>query len=117
METTYQQDISGVEPVLVQLQQLFDKALKKVTEKQLSAHTVTIKIKYHDFVQITRSRTLPGTITGTVNIKSLIDQLLINTDVGHRNVRLLGVTLSSFDGDKAELPQVEQIDLFECSQL
>jgi DNA polymerase IV len=116
VETTYQQDISGTDLVLEQLQQLFDTALKKVTDKHLSAHTITVKIKYHDFVQITRSRTLPEIITNSIKIKPLIDQLLINTDVSHRNVRLLGVTLSSFDDDKAVLSTVEQIDLFEGIQ-
>lgn len=112
VETTFQQDISSTQAVFEQLQQLFDKALTKVTEKQLSAHTLTIKIKYHDFVQITRSRTLPQTITASGNIQDLLLELLKNTDVGRRDVRLLGITLSALE-DQSELSPVEQIDLFE----
>ena len=112
VETTYQQDISSIQVVLEQLQQLFDKALGKVMEKQLSAHTVTVKIKYHDFVQITRSRTLLQTIIAATNIAGLFNVLLKNTDVGRRDVRLLGITLSSFE-DRTALSPVEQVDLFE----
>jgi DNA polymerase-4 len=112
VETTYQQDISSTQAILEQLQRLFDKALTKVTEKQLSAHTVTVKIKYHDFVQITRSRTLPQTITTATPINDLLPGLLKNTDVGRRDVRLLGITLSSLD-DSLVRSSVEQIDLFE----
>jgi DNA polymerase IV len=114
VETTYQQDISSIQVVFEQLQQLFDKALGKVMEKQLSAHTMTVKIKYHDFVQITRSRTLPQTISAATNIQDLLATLLKNTDVGKRDVRLLGITLSSFD-DGVILSPAEQIDLFEST--
>lgn len=112
VETTFQQDINNTQTILEHLQQLFDKALTRVTEKQLSAHTVTVKIKYHDFVQITRSRTLPQTITASIPIKDILVSLLKNTDVGQRDVRLLGVTLSSLDEQSVQSP-VEQIDLFE----
>jgi DNA polymerase IV len=116
VETTFQQDINTIEVVRDHLQQLFAKALIKVTEKKLSAHTITVKIKYHDFVQITRSRTLQQTITDTANIKGLLDVLLNNTDVGKRDVRLLGITLSSFD-DTQKQSTLVQADLFENTWL
>ena len=117
VETTYQQDISDMETVLTQLQQLFEKASQRVRDKQLSAYTITVKIKYHDFVQITRSRTLAEAISGTIKIKPLLEQLLVNTEVGRRNVRLLGICLSSFTGDKADKPMLGQLDLFESKQM
>jgi DNA polymerase IV len=98
--------------VFDQLLQLFDKALTKVTEKNLLAHTVTVKIKYHDFVQITRSRTLPQPISAAIPLKALLLELLKNTDIGKRNVRLLGITLSSLDNTEVGF-KVKQIDLFE----
>ncbi len=112
VETTYQQDIGNVQAIIEQLQQLFNQSLLKLMEKQLSARTLTVKIKYHDFVQITRSRTLPQTITSSIKIRELLDELLKSTDVGRRNVRLLGITLSSLD-DRTSQPSFEQIDLFE----
>jgi DNA polymerase IV len=112
VETTFQSNIYNTQAVLEHLQQLFDKALAKVTEKQLSAHTLTVKIKYHDFVQITRSRTLPQTITSSTRIQDLLTELLKNTDVGKRDVRLLGIILSSLD-DQSALSPIQQIDLFE----
>ncbi len=112
VETTFQQDISSADVALEHLQQLFSDALQKVTAKRLSAHTVTVKIKYHDFVQITRSRTLPQTITPAIPIKELLAELIKNTDVGQRDVRLLGVTLSSLE-DQGVLSVIEQCDIFE----
>jgi DNA polymerase-4 len=111
VETTFQQDIVGSQRVLKQLQQLFDKALTRVNAKQLSARTLTIKIKYHDFVQITRSRTLPQPINIDTPINDLLRDLLTNTEIDLRPVRLLGVNLSYFDEPLNQLA-IGQADLF-----
>jgi DNA polymerase-4 len=111
VETTFQEDIENAEVVQQHLQKLFDKALARVMEKQLTAHTITVKIKYHDFVQITRSRTLPQIITNETRINDLLANLLKNTEVGQRNVRLLGITLSSLGGEFAK-SSFKQMDLF-----
>jgi len=110
VETTFQIDIKDRTEVLMHLQQLFQKALRKVNDKGLTAHTLTIKIKYHDFVQITRSRTLTLAISKAIDTAPILENLLNNTAVGQRKVRLLGVTLSSFDN---QLLNYRQMDLFE----
>lgn len=111
VEVTFQQDIKGKQDVIAQLQSLLDKALSKVAEKQLVARTLTVKIKYHDFVQITRSRTLPQIISAASSIGVIVEDLVKNTDIGRRNVRLLGVTLSSLES-KPEQTHFQQMDLF-----
>jgi len=111
VEITFQQDIKTRQEVVQHLRSLLANALKKTAEKQLAARTLTVKIKYHDFVQITRSRTLPYSITKTTNTLAVLENLLSNTDIGNRNVRLLGVTLSSLDNEP-ELNRCRQIDLF-----
>lgn len=115
VENTYQQDIDNIQVIHGQLQQLFDKAFARVSEKNLAAHTLTVKIKYHDFVQITRSRTLPHTITAQLNVQMLLEDLLKTTEIGSRAIRLLGITLSSLDEQPAHTT-AEQIDLFENSE-
>ncbi len=111
VETTFQQDIRVKQEIITYLQNLLEEALSKVAEKQLIAHTLTVKIKYHDFVQITRSRTLPQIITTASSLRVILEDLLKNTDIGRRNVRLLGITLSSL-GNKSEQTHFQQMDLF-----
>jgi DNA polymerase-4 len=111
VEITFQQDIKTRQEAVQHLQHLLENALKKTTEKQLVAHTLTVKIKYHDFVQITRSRTLPDSVTSTSATLAVLEHLLANTDIGNRNVRLLGVTLSSLE-NKPVLNRFQQMDLF-----
>jgi DNA polymerase IV len=56
-----------------------ESALSKLAAKQITAHTLTIKLKYHDFVQITRSKTLPQAITSTEGFETVLADLLKDT--------------------------------------
>jgi DNA polymerase-4 len=111
VETTFQQDINDRQEIARHLQGLLESALQKATEKQLAARTLTVKIKYHDFVQITRSRTLPYSLTSTSDTIPVLENLLANTDIGNRAVRLLGVTLSTLENQSAA-DRFQQLDLF-----
>ena len=112
VETTFQIDIKDRNDVLLYLHQLLDKALIKLSEKNLAAQTLTIKIKYHDFVQITRSQTLSKSISESSNLNPVIESLLKDTEIGLRKVRLLGVTLSSLHS-LSQFVNYQQMDLFE----
>jgi DNA polymerase-4 len=110
VEMTFQQDISVRQDVIAHLQALLDKALSKAAEKQLAAYTLTVKIKYHDFVQITRCRTMPQMITAASSVRVVLEDLLKNTDIGRRKIRLLGITLSSLEDKPGQT--YRQLDLF-----
>ncbi len=111
VETTFASDILEQQQVLNQLQHLFNKALIRLNKKQMIANTLTVKIKYHDFVQITRSCTLSATILMKTDPLLLLQSLLKNTDVGQRKIRLLGISLSSLR-DQDSLINYQQHDIF-----
>lgn len=114
VENTFPEDILDRKEVVFQLQQLLAQALERLAEKNLTARTLTVKIKYHNFVQITRSRTVScSLLTATDEVLlSLLVSLLKNTEVGNRKIRLLGVSLSSLEKPSA-LVQYRQLDLFD----
>ena len=111
VETTFQQDLQDPQLVLEQLHQLLKQALKKLAEKQLSAHTLTIKIKYQNFIQITRGRTLSSEIKDDSIALQLITDLLQTTEIQQKKVRLLGVTLSALTSQTQKY--YRQMDLFD----
>lgn len=111
IETTYQQDIREPGMIRQELRILLDKALTRLAAKQMTANTFTIKVKYHDFVQITRSRTFPHAITEAEGCDVILTDLLKDTEVGEKKVRLLGISLSSLQA-LTEL-SCRQIDLFD----
>jgi len=113
IETTFDHDIADLSTILRYLQDLLEKALIRLAEKQLTAYTLTVKIKYQNFVQITRGRTLAEPISDSPNTRLLLTELLKNTGIGTTKVRLLGVTLSGLENGDKRLGQYRQMDLFD----
>ena len=94
-ETTYNIDLTQTSEMIENLQQLAIEVWHELQEKHASARTVTIKVKFDDFNQLTRSKTLARDITELEDITSQLDELLNKAQVEDRRVRLLGVTVSN----------------------
>lgn len=113
-ETTFAADLMDTWVMLEHLMGLTERVLAKMAVRKECGYTLTLKVKYADFEQVTRSRTLnfPFLQTGDV-VPHLID-LLQRTEAGERQVRLLGVSFSSLAG----LPTstLGQMDLFDPIQ-
>ena len=71
-------------------------------EQGIKGRTVTLKIKFADFQQITRSQTLPQPISSTQTLFDVGCRLL-RAEVLPRPVRLIGLGLSGFDDAPAQL--------------
>lgn len=112
VETTFEEDIADPVMVARHLQQLLQKTLVKLVEKNLEAYTLTIKIKYQNFVQITRGKTLSQPITNNSATQLMLAELMKNTDIGEKKVRLLGVILSGLH-ERGSVRGFRQMDLFD----
>ena len=109
-ETTYAKDIKESDEIYQQLTELLEKALLKVHAKKLYARTLTIKIKYHDFQQITRSLTFNKPIKQQAMNTPVFRRLLHKDGIGQSKIRLLGITLSSLE---KQSNYYQQMDLFD----
>ncbi len=109
-ETTYTHDLQHSNEIYQQLAELLDKALLKVQTKKLYARTLTIKVKYHDFQQITRSLTFNKPIKNQLSKTPIFRQLLQREGIGQSKIRLLGVTLSSLE---KQTNYYQQMDIFD----
>lgn len=69
--------------------------------RNLHGRTVRLKIKYADFQQTSRSRTIATGFTTMGEVEAIIRALLEPPFPTTKGIRLLGVTLSSF-GEEAE---------------
>ncbi|MEI3553263.1 MAG: hypothetical protein V8Q54_00270 [Alistipes senegalensis] len=54
-----------------------------------------LKIKFDDFRQITRSRTLPATVDSRDGLRLVARELLAGVDFGGHRIRLIGVTVGN----------------------
>jgi DNA polymerase-4 len=107
-ETTFVQDILSVEVLTTKLNVLAEQVLTNLVKHKLQAKTLTIKVKYANFQQITRAHTAEH-ILNMSTLKQLIPHLLTRTEVGEKPVRLVGLSLSGFDNTKSAemLPQLD----------
>jgi DNA polymerase IV len=96
-ETTFQNDLNDVDVMLKQLKGLSEKVFLKLLEKELSAKTVTLKVKYNNFELVTRSITRENSLNSTDDIMWILGELIQKTEAGSRKVRLLGVSVSKLE--------------------
>jgi DNA polymerase-4 len=63
----------------------------------IRGRTATLKAKYADFQQITRSRTVDAPVQSRAVFEDIVSALLTPLFPVDKGIRLLGVTLSSLD--------------------
>lgn len=93
-ETTFAQDLRAFDEVVARLHELAREVLDDLNRRELKAHTLTIKVKYSDFTQVTRSVTRPWPLDDEHQVAQQVSALAQRTEAGQRPVRLLGVTVS-----------------------
>lgn len=111
-ETTFEQDVSEVSLMYQYLEQLTADVCGVLTKKQLAAYTVTLKVKYADFQQVTRSQTVDEPVYKPEQIHQLLPSLMQRTEISQRSVRLLGISLSKLTSILDE-GEVKQLSLFQ----
>ncbi len=102
-EQTFLEDISEKSAVTIELYNIMLELVRRITADEFKGHTLTLKVKYADFTQITRSITTEHSITTKNDILPLSRQLLTLVDYSAgRPIRLLGLSVSNPVEDEAE---------------
>ena len=96
-ETTFARDLVAWDEVAPALEPVYAKLWAAYTRHGMTVRTVTVKIKFANFRQITRSRSCIEAIASRAMIEQLSLDLLQPHFPPARGVRLLGVALSNFD--------------------
>ena len=94
-ETTFEQDLHEPATFNEALLPLIDSVWSYCERTKILGKTVTLKVKYADFTQITRSRSLPGWVPDKAVLTRITVDLLDSIVPLSQGVRLLGVSLSS----------------------
>jgi DNA polymerase-4 len=103
-EDTFAYDLTTVEEMNAELEKLAKLVNERLLKYQLKGRTVTLKIKYSDFRQITRSQSYPDCLDDMQTILDTAKNLLLSTDVEDSRVRLLGITVSNFN-----IPEIKPV--------
>ncbi len=106
-EDTFREDIHDLEAARAGLQPLIDKVWRYCEANDIRGKTVTLKVKWDDFTQITRSKTVAAPVASAFEIGEIVTLLLSPIFPVSKGIRLLGVTLSSLDAvDEGSEPQL-----------
>jgi DNA polymerase-4 len=94
-ENTFSEDLQGFEPMRDALQPIIEKVWRHCEQTGTRGRTATLKVKFADFEQITRSRSVGKGIANQRDLQEIALELLRGLAPMKKRVRLLGVTLSS----------------------
>ena len=100
-EDTFPQDLVHLEEMDEQLERIVKIVQERLQRSELKGRTITLKIKYSDFRQITRNQSFLSPVDDEQTILDTAKYLLRSTDAEGKKIRLLGVSLSNF----GEMPQ------------
>jgi DNA polymerase IV len=94
-ESTFAADLFTFEAARDELLPIIDKVWRHCESTGTRGRTVTLKIKYADFQQITRSQSVRGMIEGRTVLEEISLELLRAQFPVRKGIRLLGVALSA----------------------
>jgi DNA polymerase IV len=94
-ENTFFEDLTEFDAMCEALQPILDKLWGHCASTGLSGRSVTLKVKYSDFQQITRTRSQSSLVASRAELERVSLDLLSALMPASKGVRLLGVTLST----------------------
>ena len=94
-EQTFEHDISENAAVTIHLYQTVLELVRRIEKTNFEGRTLTLKVKFLDFQQITRSITAPKILRTKDDILPLAKQLIHEVEFHFHPIRLLGLGVSN----------------------
>lgn len=94
-ETTFETDTDDRERLRLELAAVREEVWNRLMRHEFRGKTVVLKLKFDNFRQITRSKTLPGPVDSEAALGSVAEELLAAVDFGGRKIRLVGLTVGN----------------------
>ena len=110
-ENTFARDLSAFDDLWAELSPLADKVWAHCERTEAHGRTVTVKIKYSDFTQVTRSRSQADLVGSPGELKEIARGILRDAFPLPLAVRLIGVSVSSLDTEPENKAASAQLSL------
>lgn len=94
-ERTFIKDLSMQSQLIIELYHLVTELVERIEKDGFKGRTLTLKVKFHNFTQITRSSTQPKDLIHKTDILPIAKRLLNEVDYAERPIRLLGLSVSN----------------------
>ncbi len=109
-ELTYEKDLTTRFEIIAELYKLEKELMERLEHSGLTGRTITLKVKFSDFRQLTRGRTLRNYIRSFDQLHREVTEIRKSLKLEGTSIRLLGVTVSNLDTEEDE---DRQLHLFE----
>ncbi|WP_075591634.1 DNA polymerase IV [Labilibacter marinus] len=106
IENTFYEDLNTDEERLEQLNVLIDGLWNRSARRDIYGRTLTLKVKFSDFIQQTHSKTLLNKLTLKDEIASIAKQLMQEVKFD-KKVRLMGLSISNLEGEETNSQPVQ----------
>ena len=112
-ERTLEHDIHTKAAVIVELYHTAEELVRRLANKDFRGNTLTLKVKFHDFTQITRSITQAKELLTMKTILPIAKKLLAEVEYENHPIRLIGLSVSNPHDEDDSTPQStwEQLEL------
>ena len=108
-ERTFSKDIDSESFMLDELDSIADELERRMIKSENKGRTVTVKLKYSDFTQQTRSKTIEDYISTKEEFFPVIEELIYQKEID-KSVRLLGISISNLFKE-VKKPKEEEFSL------
>jgi DNA polymerase IV len=105
-ELTYEKDLNTSFKIIAELYKVEKELMERLKHAGTTGKTVTLKVKFDDFKQITRSKTLYNYISDFATLHKSVTEIRKTIKLEGKHVRLLGVTISNLESDNFEDSQL-----------
>ena len=103
-ERTFDEDLRDPERLAAELERIAGYAWDRIDRAEVSGRTVTLKVKFGDFTNITRSKSFPADIPDQAAFAAAGQALLAALQPVPKGIRLLGLGLHKLTEDRDEAP-------------
>ena len=100
VENTFNHDCTNKEEVIIELQKLSFELENRMVNTKLAGRTVSVKIKYADFTQLTRIKTTEAWLRKQLESDQIWLEILEEEVLYDQSIRLLGLGLSNLNTDE-----------------
>ena len=111
VEHTYFDDIHELTVIHNKLDDLAQELAKRMNRASAKGKTITVKIKYHDFTQTTKSLTFKYYVSKSENLKDAWRLILKEEFELKKSVRLLGLSVSNLKRNEVKAKENPQLKL------
>lgn len=110
-EHTFDHNLFEIEEIKEHIERIANISFDRYKRSKVNdGHTLTIKLKFGDFKQVTRSKTLEKAINEKETYLSIARQLMTEDLLDEKGIRLIGVGISNFRKDEG-LDEPSQLTL------